>query len=241
MSETAGQDGTTIFTNESGAATTTPPTPAPTVPNVVLPDEVKDFVGEGKKYATIEDALKSVPHAQKYIDEQKAKLAELEEESHKLKEELAKKKQMEEYLESLKQTNHSPQPGAALPDLDALLDQKLTEREMNQKIKTNLLLVDAEMKKHYGDKAKEVFALKAAELGVDIPYLTKLASTSPTAFYKMFDIKDGQGSGMKTNGSINTESLTGTQPNTQSARINKIGATTKDMVTAWKAARPKQD
>lgn len=241
MSETAGQDGTTIFTNESGVATSTTTTPAPTVPNVVLPDEVKDFVGEGKKYATIEDALKSVPHAQKYIDEQKAKLAELEEESQKLKEELAKKKQMEEYLESLKQTNTEPSQTVQTPDISSLVEQKITELEHKKKATQNLMEVDAAMKKQYGEKAKEIFATKANELGVSIAYLTNLASTSPNAFYKMFDIKDGQNSGMKTNSSINTESLSGTQSNTQSARINKIGATTKDMVTAWNAARPKQD
>src|SRR5690606_35996662 len=32
-----------------------------------IPDEVLEFVGPGKKYATLADALKSVPNAQKHI------------------------------------------------------------------------------------------------------------------------------------------------------------------------------
>ena len=37
------------------------------ITNSQLPTEVLDFVGDGKKYSSVEDALKSVPHAQKHI------------------------------------------------------------------------------------------------------------------------------------------------------------------------------
>ena len=32
-----------------------------------IPTEAAELVGDGKKYSSVEDALKSVPHAQKHI------------------------------------------------------------------------------------------------------------------------------------------------------------------------------
>jgi hypothetical protein len=241
MSENVGTDGTTIFQDQPGTTTVAPTTPASSSPPFVLPDEAKDFVGEGKKYATIEDALKSVPHAQKFIDEQKNRLTELEAETLRLKEELSQKKQMEDYLESLKQTQLVGTPPPAVPDLDSLLDQKLSERERNQKAQMNLLAVDSEMKKHYGEKAKDIFATKAQELGISINDLTKLAATSPNAFYKMFELKPNAALGTKTATSINTDGLGSTVQPTPSARVGKVGATTKDLVTAWDNAKPKEN
>ena len=57
-----------------------------------IPTELAEFVGEGKKYQTVEDALKSIPHAQSHIQK-------LEEEMKQAREELAKRKAAEELLE----------------------------------------------------------------------------------------------------------------------------------------------
>jgi hypothetical protein len=45
-----------------------------------IPTEVQSLVGEGKKYQSPEDALKSVPHAQKHIETLESELAEAREE-----------------------------------------------------------------------------------------------------------------------------------------------------------------
>jgi hypothetical protein len=237
MSE-AGTDGTTIFSDQSGEVTAPPTTPGTTNTGPIIPDEAKEFVGEGKKYATIEDALKSVPYAQKYIDEQKvildAKIAEAAE----LKAELEKKKSMEDYLDNLKkQGDNTTTPP---PDISGLVEQKMAEIESNKVVQANLLAADAAMKAMYGEKAKEAMVSKAAELNVSVAYLTQLAATSPAAFYKMLDIKKSGSMGSKTDASLNTERFNQDNDENTSARIvNKVGATTKDMVTAWRNAKPK--
>ena len=45
-----------------------------------IPTEVQELVGEGKKYQSPEDALKSVPHAQQHIQTLESELAEIKEE-----------------------------------------------------------------------------------------------------------------------------------------------------------------
>jgi hypothetical protein len=66
-----------------------------------IPTEAQDLVGEGKKYASAEDALRSVPHAQKHIQTLEAEMAEL-------KEELAKRKTTQELLDELKSETRQP-------------------------------------------------------------------------------------------------------------------------------------
>lgn len=72
----------TIFNGEvdqTPPVVTSPPPP-------VVPTELQELVGQGKKYATLDDAIKSVPHAQTHI-------AKLEQEAAQLREELQKERQ----------------------------------------------------------------------------------------------------------------------------------------------------
>jgi hypothetical protein len=116
----------------------------------------------------------------------------------------------------------------------------MAEIESNKVVQANLLAADAAMKAMYGEKAKEAMVSKAAELNVSVAYLTQLAATSPAAFYKMLDIKKSGSMGSKTDASLNTERFNqGNGENTSARIVNKVGATTKDMVTAWRNAKPK--
>ena len=45
-----------------------------------IPTEAAEFVGQGIKYQSVEDALSSVPHAQKHIQTLESELAEVKEE-----------------------------------------------------------------------------------------------------------------------------------------------------------------
>ncbi len=64
-------------------------------PQFQIPTEAADFVGDGKKYNSVEDALKSVPHAQKHIQTLESELAAA-------REELAKRRTTEELLDEIK-------------------------------------------------------------------------------------------------------------------------------------------
>ena len=65
------------------------------VPQFEIPTEASELVGSGKKYTSVEDALKSVPHAQKHIQTLESELATL-------KEELTKRRTTEELLDEIK-------------------------------------------------------------------------------------------------------------------------------------------
>ena len=70
-----------------------------------IPTEAAELVGDGKKYSSVEDALKSVPHAQKHIQTLESELATL-------KEELMKRRTTEELLDEIKsgvQPKENPQ------------------------------------------------------------------------------------------------------------------------------------
>ena len=60
-----------------------------------IPTEAAELVGDGKKYQSVEDALKSVPHAQKHIQTLESELASV-------KEELTKRRTTEELLDEIK-------------------------------------------------------------------------------------------------------------------------------------------
>src|SRR5512139_770657 len=72
-------------------------TPVETVvtPSSQLPQELAELVGDGKKYKSVDDALKSVPHAQKHIQT-------LEEENARIKAELDKRRTAEELLADIR-------------------------------------------------------------------------------------------------------------------------------------------
>ena len=70
-----------------------------------IPTEASEFIGSGKKYQSVDEALKSVPHAQKHIQTLESELANV-------KEELLKRRTTEELIDTFKsdyQPEYTPQ------------------------------------------------------------------------------------------------------------------------------------
>ena len=66
------------MSNENIFDNQTPDNQEPVVnlaPQFQIPTEASELVGAGKKYQSVEDALKSVPHAQKHIQTLENELA----------------------------------------------------------------------------------------------------------------------------------------------------------------------
>lgn len=220
---------TTIF--EDGA---TPPAPAANT-QPTLPDEVAELIGEGKKYATAEEALKSVPHAQKHI-------ATLEAEMKALKEDLGKAKSAEEVYETVKEmmaTGKQPSPAAVttvVPDLDTLLDRKLEAREQALKAKENTELVKQALVAQFGDKAIDVYKEKAATLGIGVEFLNDLCAKSPNAAFELLGVKPARTVSPTTQkGTVNTTLLNATKTTPQPKSVMG-GAPTSEVIQAWRAA-----
>jgi chromosome segregation ATPase len=206
-------------------------------PQFQIPTEAVDFVGDGKKYNSVEDALKSVPHAQKHIQTLESELATL-------KEELTKRKTAEELLDELKSGIQQPENTTQSVGIDQdkiteLLNQTLENREKQAKAKANADAVARKFVEKYGDKAEEVYNRVAQESGLNAQQLNSLAASSPNIVLKLSGLEGSATPVGKPTSTVNTQALTGkADASTLSARV-KPGATTKDLINAWKIAGEK--
>lgn len=215
---------------------TTPEVVTPT--EIQLPPEVSEFVGEGKKYRSAEEALKAVPHAQKHIQT-------LEQEMAQLREEVSKRKAAEELLEEIK--SGIVQPSEVTPtsknvdpeEIYKTVSKVIEQREAQQSAQINISEVTKTFTDKFGTKAEEVYVKLANDTGLSIPELNKLAARSPTAVFKLAGFVPQQSAPVgKITSSVNTESLHQGNNEPLSARVPQ-GASTKDMVNAWKIAGEK--
>ena len=206
-------------------------------PEFQIPTEAVDFVGDGKKYNSVEDALKSVPHAQKHIQTLESELATL-------KEELTKRKTAEELLDELKSGIQQPENTTQSVGIDQdkiteLLNQTLENRDRQTKAKANADSVARKFVEKYGDKAEEVYNRVAQESGLNAQQLNSLAASSPNIVLKLSGLEGVSTPVGKPTSTVNTEALMGkADTSTLSARV-KPGATTKDLISAWKIAGEK--
>lgn len=220
----------TIFNGETTPEVTNPQ------PTTTLPPEVVEFVGDGKKYRSVEEALKAVPHAQKHIQT-------LEQELSQLREEVSKRKTAAELLDEFKSglpqaTETTPQVAFDPDKITQIVSQALDQRTAQKAEQANVFAVTSAFTSKFGEKAEEVYNRVAEEAGLSVEMLNRLAKTSPQAVLKLagFDHKQETGSS-KITSSVRTEGAP-TQPTTPSARVRQ-GATTKELVSAWHAAGEK--
>lgn len=212
-------------------------TAAPQTQQPSLPEEVMALVGTGKKYATVEDALKSVPHAQSHI-------ARLETEMQELRERAAQAKAIDDVYEALTSRQQGEQAQtmqAPIVDerfIDAVLERKLEEQRRAEEKRANLSKVKETLVSKFGDKAPDVFKKKAEELGINENFLTDLAAKSPVAALELFgaNAKEKVASAVPS-GSINPQAFAqNQQPNPPKAVM--AGASTSDLLNAWRAVNP---
>lgn len=226
---------TTVFSQ----VTPDPATSLVTPPAAGLPQEVSEFVGVGKKYASVDDALKSVPHAQKHINT-------LEEELATVKAELVKRRTTEDLLAELKASGNTndgtpPQNNITPERLQEIVNQTIEQNAANSVAQSNIQKVTSTLTEKYGDKAEATFIALAQESGMSIANLNRLSATSPNAVLKLAGLisKPVDQTVTKPAGTINTQSLNASAADgTLTARV-KQGASTKDLVSAWKIAGQK--
>lgn len=207
--------------------------PAPTVD--ALPPEVAELVGEGKKYKTAQDALKSIPHAQTHIQR-------LEEELAMSKAEVAKARAVDELLEELrKPPAHQPTAAQAVAsqeplDINSAVEAALARKEAQLTAKANAAAVIETFQKVYGEQSEAQFIKLAQETGLSVPYLNNLAMTSPSAVLKLAGLtKSAQPNIPHSSSSVNTEaSFSNNQE--LSAKVPLVGASSKDVLKAWRNA-----
>ncbi len=171
---------------------------------VQLPDEVVTFIGEGKKYKDVTEALKSVPHAQTHIERLEAELVAANEK-------LGTAANIETVLDRLSSpSTNETDNGFSEEDVTRLVTETVKNLNENATKAENQATVNKVMNDVYGDKAHNVIADKARELKLNVPTLKALAESSPEAFLKLVVDEKNQvdNSDLSSgNGSVNIEAL----------------------------------
>lgn len=198
-----------------------------------IPDHLKELVGEGKKYATLDKALESIPHAQQHI-------ARLEQEAAELRQKQAEAIAVEEVYKKLmesmdKENDVTHRTPAGLDEASVLAI--LEKRDAEAVAKANVARVKDALVGKYGEKAQEMYETKARELGVSTAFLNEVVRKSPKAAEELFGIKPKDTSAGTTTGSIRTDALDNSRPPAKPKSVMS-GATTDEMISAWRAAKP---
>ena len=194
---------------------------------------IKNENGE-QKYDTLEKALEALGHSQTFIPQIKSQLTEKEKELERIKAELEQRESVEEVMQRLIANNqHGEGNPPATSGLDEQAVMKLVQQTLNQSkqsevIQNNQKLVQEALSKKFGEKASEVVAQKANELGTTPKELGELASKNPNLILALFNTQ-GHSDPTPTRSSVNISAIPA--PRTKLERPQKSilsGATTKD-------------
>lgn len=152
-------------------------------------DSLKLLVGEGKKYATVEDMAKGMVHGQNHITT-------LEQEATTFKDAQQKQTSIDDILAAIKagdnsnqqpddnqnladpQSNDSSQP----VDITQQIKEALDSRAFTDQATANVQKVTDSLRKSLGARANEVYSRVGGDLGVD---LDELAKTAPDAVIRL--------------------------------------------------------
>jgi len=209
--------------------TPAPEPAAPTDPNSLFASQLATITAEGgrQKFATVDQALDSIPHNQTHIAEQAARIKELEEQ-------VAQSQGVSAVLEELKKSQQPPveQPSTGIDatQLNALLDQRDNVASQT----ANATQVLDKLKTTYGDKAQEVYESKAASLGMTTGQLGDLARTSPQAALAFFT-EVPRAVVNPTTSSVNT-TLTPPAPVKDMSHMERFTGGTSGAVQSWRDA-----
>lgn len=82
------------------------------------------------------------------------------------------------------------QPSLKPEELDAILEQKLTAREQQNRHTENFNFVKAKLKEQFGDNASTVLKQRMDTLGLDQGFTDELAKKHPSVFLKTFGLEE---------------------------------------------------
>lgn len=178
---------------------------------------LEDLVGEGKKYATTEDALKSVPDKEFHIQRLERQAEEMRQAMRELEEKANSGKTLEEVLERLNKeqdttrhtTEESNQPDVSvferkLEELQSQIPNTYKQLRAQEQAEANEREVHTALTQRYGDRARDILHQRAQELGVSVARMKEMAQESPRAVLELFPQKGanpGQPSGDLNTGS----------------------------------------
>lgn len=203
-------------------------------------DPLSEYVGEGKKFDSLEKFVNSFKAKEEHIST-------LESENREYRESLSKVKELEEMIEEYRNERRaSPEPqqkaGIDPSEIESIVQSTLSKAEQEKAMKANTQKVANSLTEMYGDSAEKLYIEVAKANGMSPAEMNQMAATRPQAVLNLVKALNPPRSTPSTStGSINSEALQrNSTPEAPSARV-KFGASTKEMAAAWRAAAPKID
>jgi hypothetical protein len=159
-----------------------------------------DLVGEGKKYSDKEAAAKAIAEKDRFI-------ARLQQEAAERSAALQKYENEKSFLDRLQEVTMQPPPQGQPPvepprgPADSRTEKVITdedilrvveERDAKRSREANLQEVTKKLAEVFGDNYKSRVQAQASHLGVGTEFLTDVAATNPSAFYRLMEMDKPQ-------------------------------------------------
>lgn len=147
---------------------------------------VEDLVGEGRKYASVEELAKAYVNADRFIGELKSKTASLETKVQTYEDVIKNTRTGEERKPEQRQENQpeAPNPEKSAEDFKKIARETFEEISQTERVRRNQERAAERMVEVYGstEKANQAVRQKAQELNVSVDWLLDTAGRSPHAF-----------------------------------------------------------
>lgn len=177
-------------------------------------DYFQELVGEDKRYKTPQEIARSKLEGDRHIKRLEAEMAEL-------RQDLSSRQSTADLIDQVKkELRPAAQPGINQPppvvedrlkldDLDKLLDDRMTQRELENVRRNNRAEVVTKLQEHFGpdyvSKLKDV----SKSLGIGETFMDSLAAENPKAFFKLLEVPSGQPTQRTPNSQLNSSAAQG--------------------------------
>ena len=211
----------------------------PVVPSVApittpsIPPELRELVGEGKKYRTVEAAIASLPHSQSHISK-------LEAELQTLRDEVSKRRTTQELLDELKsgQSKGETTPASVnQDDLAAMVERVVSQKEARTVALANLKSVVDSFKVAFPTDAEARYNALASEHGMSVTQFNTLASQSPAMLIKLAGLSKPTPAATpgRVVSDVNTSAFNTNASDPENSSVVNFSKTS-DVVDAWRRA-----
>lgn len=209
-------------------------------------DIVSKWVGEGKKFSSVDELVKSYDNSQQFIDQ-------LKQENADMRRELTNAEKLDHILDRIEASGsqerspqgegapkETPSDGAGSNDANNIEEQiskavqnEVTRREKQRTAEQNQNRASDELLELAGNdrnEAKRILKKTADDLGVSVGYLQEQAQVSPSAFKRMVSASKEDASG--NSGGLGDSGRTSASQNTEAFEANSFRSGTGD-VQPW--------
>lgn len=184
---------------------------------------LEEYVGEGKKFKDAEDLAKGKAHSDAFIYR-------LQKEQEELRKELNARIKLEEFMDRMNsqntsganqstqtdgtgsQTNGTASSATSPDEIEALIEQRLAQREAEAKARENIEAARSKLQEVFGENYQAELESRTKSLGLTKEFVSNLAKTQPKALFALLGV-EGQTQQRRDDlfatprGSVNTSGL----------------------------------